>query len=169
VVLVALTALGACSGGDASGSRLPTTTAATVPAVVDRGEAVLVLDGVAHEFDVAGCEPPSNPAPGVTVDFSLAATGEDGSTLDVTRQKTEGAAVTTTETVTYIFVETILEAQRVSFADTVVDLREQDVTDALLAIDGGGVVRATGTFGPPGSTSTSTRLVHGDLVAACPA
>jgi len=164
--LLAALIAAACSRGG-GGSALNTTLPPTVPTSVAPATAVLVLDGVAHRFSVA-CAPggPSTTAPGVTVTFSLTGTADDGSTLSMRRDETQGATLTTTDTVTYVSGPDALEAQRAQFADRFVDLRQPDVSEPLLNIDGD-TVTGNGVFGPPGATATNSKLVDGRFIARC--
>jgi hypothetical protein len=163
--------LAACGSSDSSGDNgvhPVTTLAPTLPASVAPGSGILMLAGEQHTFSVT-CDRnlTTTTAVNVTVDFRLVGHGDDGSTLSVLRQETQGATVTTTDTVTYINGATALEAQRVGFAGSYVDLRQADVTGPLLDIQDG-TVTAEGVFGPPGSTADSSLLQPGQLIATCP-
>jgi hypothetical protein len=166
--------LAACSGGSSNDPDVhPVTTVAdTVPDSVEAGTAVLVLAGKAHEFTVTcGTDPTTTTAPGVTTEFEMRGTGTTdgaGESLLVLRQETQGVTATTTDTITYASPTRTLEAQRVAFSGTYVDLRESGVTAPLLDIQDA-EVSADGVFGPPGSTTSSSLLAPGQLVATCPA
>jgi hypothetical protein len=166
-VALVLSACGSSSSND-DGVHPVTTLAPTLPASVAPGSGILMLAAEQHSFSVT-CDTnlTTTTAVNVVVDFRLVGHGDDGSTLSVLRQETQGATVTTTDTVTYINGATALEAQRVGFAGSYVDLREADVSGPLLDIKDG-TVTAEGVFGPPGSTADSSLLQPGQLIATCP-
>lgn len=136
----------------------------------DPGVGSFTLDGQDHALTVTSCDgaPTIDPATGVTSVFVLEATGPEGS-LEVTRQQTTtGAAVTTTDSVTWApLAGDVVQAQRAALNGAFVDLREPGVGVALLDIVDDGVT-GTGRFGPAGAVAGDPGLATGTVVAHCP-
>jgi hypothetical protein len=166
-------AAAACSSGGSSGSpathvSIATTTTAGLPAAVDPGEAVVVLAGRPITFTVDGCGLPTGTtdAPGVQTTYELRGSAPGGDTLVVTRQETQGAGPTTTDTVTVVDRGRVMEAQRARFNGNTIDLRDPTATTPLLTINDGSV-RGSGRFGPPDAPDHSAD-VDGAVAGRCP-
>jgi hypothetical protein len=102
---------------------------------------------------------------------NILATGDDsrGGVISISQRQTSSAGGTTvTETVQLTQGGTTLEAVRFAVAGTYRDLRDPTATGALLIVDATDrVVRAAGTFGPPGSVAGTAGLLGGSAIVRC--
>jgi hypothetical protein len=179
---VLLTFAGCAGSGGASrdqtgsGRPLPTASTSTVPAAGD-GMAVIGPDRLA--FTVRSCtdEPAADDRPQAHRVFLM----EGGGTVDGTpfavqavRLTASGAGVerlTVTETVRITIgsggAAKGIEAERSGVDPDWFDARDRTADRALLTNEGD-VVRASGTFGPEGSTVGEPNVTAGTMVAHCP-
>lgn len=190
LVLVAL-ALAACSsegGGSSSdgtvvtlapagstasstGSPVSTIPPPSLPAEVDPGTGAFVVGDGLTRFGVTECTltPTADPDTGVVTNVLL--TGDDGkgAVISISQRQTSSAGGTTvTETVQLTRGGTTLEAVRFAVGGNYRDLRDATASGALVVVNATDrEVRASGTFGPPGSVAGTAGLVPGSVLARC--
>jgi hypothetical protein len=172
--LLAAVAVAGC--GDDDGAPATTTTAEaappTLPADVEPGRGLLILDGQASVLTVTDCafEPTTDEATGVTTVLTVAAQDAVGRTVDIVRSSFTADVPTTTDTITIADAGgAALESSRADRDGLQIDLRVPNAVGPLLDVDpGDGTVRATGVFGPVGGRPDDPANVEGELLLRCP-
>ena len=155
-----------------SPSSAPPSTAppATLPSSVEPGTGVLVVGASSVTVGITLCTftPETDASTGITTNVLV--TGDDGKggTLSISQRQTAGGGgTTTTETVTYSRGGSTVESSRIAINGTYHDLRDGSAHGPLLVVEGD-VVRASGTFGSPGSAAGDPSLATGAVLARCP-
>jgi hypothetical protein len=172
--LVAAVALAACADGDSDPATTTTAAAAppTLPAEVEPGRGLLILDGQASVLTVTDCgfERSTDEATGVTTELTVAAQDAAGRTVDIVRSSFTADVPTTTDTITIADAGgAALESSRADAGGRQIDLRVPNPVGPLLDVDpDAGTVRATGVFGPVGGRPDDPANVEGELLLRCP-
>ena len=170
---MAAVAVSGCGGDDAGPAT--TTTAepapATLPAGVEAGRGILILDGQASVLTVTACtfESTTDEATGVTTELTVAAQDATGRTVDVVRSSFTADVPTVTDTVVVAGDGGVLESSRADRDGLQIDLRVPNPVGPLLDVDASaGTVRASGVFGPARSRADDPANVDGELLVRCP-
>ena len=174
-LLVAAVVAAGC-GADDDGAPVTTTTAeappATLPADVEPGRGILILDGQASVLTVTDCTFEATPdeATGVTTELTVAAHDAAGRTVDIIRSSFDADILTTTDTITVTGEGgAALESSRAERDGLQIDLRVPAPVGPLLDVDpSAGTVRASGVFGPLGGRAEDPANVDGELLLRCP-
>jgi len=155
---------------DASSTPPSTAPPAKLPASVDPGTGVLVVGAESVSVGITLCNltPETDPATGVTTNVLVTGDDGEGGTLTISQRQTAGGAgaTTITETVSYARGGSTVEASRIKINGAYHDLRDPSVSGALLEVNGN-EVRASGTFGSPGSVAGDPSLASGAVLARC--
>lgn len=153
-----------------AGGTTEDTTPATLPEEVEPGRGAMVVDGQAYVLTTGACslDPVTDPATGVTTEFTADAEDGVGTTVSVSRTVTQGAVPSTTDTITVSDAAgNAMVASRAEINGRYIDLLAEGALVPMLSLDGD-EVSGDGVLGPPGARPGDPTARDVSVLLSCP-